>query len=85
MRGKGLYIGVEFVKDRVSLEPAKKEIVEIVNLLKDDHKILTSCDYSVLRIKPPLCFSKEDGEYLVESVDKVLTKMKERELNTSKL
>ena len=40
------------------------------------HKVLILIDgihYNVIKIKPPLCFDKENADYLVESLDATLT------------
>ena len=74
VRGIGLYIGVELVRDQQSLEPAVEETEYIVERLKD-MGILVSLDgplNNVLRIKPPLVFTKENADTLVEALDQVL-------------
>jgi len=67
----GLFIGVEFVRDRVTLEPATAETNRLCSRLKDAHLILTSIDGphdNVLVIKPPLCFSVADAATLVSAM-----------------
>lgn len=71
VRGMGLFIGVEFVRDRVTLEPATAETNRLCSRLKDAHLILTSIDGphdNVLVIKPPLCFSVADAATLVSAM-----------------
>ncbi|MCK5390177.1 MAG: aminotransferase class III-fold pyridoxal phosphate-dependent enzyme, partial [Candidatus Thorarchaeota archaeon] len=73
-RGIGLYIGVELVRDQQSLEPAVEETKYVVERLKD-LGILVSLDgplNNVLKIKPPLVFTKENADTLVEALDQVL-------------
>jgi len=75
VRGCGLFLGIEFVRDRVSLEPATAETSEVCSRMKDEHRILMSIDGphdNVLVLKPPLCFSTEDADALVEALDTVL-------------
>ena len=58
VRGVGLFLGVEFVRDRVTLEPAIAEVSYLCSRLKDVHQILTSIDGphdNVLVMKPPMC------------------------------
>ena len=74
VRGIGLYIGVELVRDQQSLEPAVEETKYVVERLKD-LGILVSLDgplNNVLKIKPPLVFTKENADTLVEALDQVL-------------
>lgn len=79
VRGIGLFIGVELVKDRNTLEPAKKESSYIIERMKEKG-ILLSIDgplYNVLKIKPPIVFSEDNANHLVTSFEEVL---KEEEL-----
>jgi 4-aminobutyrate aminotransferase-like enzyme len=74
VRGSGLFIGVELVKDRDTLEPAQKEASYIVNRLRE-HRILIGTDGpfdNVLKIRPPLCFTREDASYLLHRLAAVL-------------
>lgn len=70
IRGSGLFLGVELVRDLTTKEPADSETSFICTILKQKYSILTSIDgihENVLVIKPPLVFSKADADYLVES------------------
>ncbi|MCG6910586.1 MAG: aminotransferase class III-fold pyridoxal phosphate-dependent enzyme [Deltaproteobacteria bacterium] len=74
VRGLGLFIGVELVKDRQSLEPAPGHAAYIVNRMRD-HGYLMSTDgplHNVLKLKPPLVFSEENAAGLLASLEKVL-------------
>ncbi len=74
VRGRGLYIGVELVLDRASLEPAPRHASYIIERLRD-HGILLSTDgplHNVLKIKPPLVFTAADADRLVDALDRVL-------------
>ena len=73
-RGLGLFIGVELVRDRETLEPAGAEADLVANRMRD-HGILVSTDgpfHNVIKIKPPLCFSEADADRLVATLDGVL-------------
>lgn len=67
VRGLGLFIGVELVRDRVTLEPATTEATDLVNRLR--HRgILTSTDGphgNVLKIKPPMVLTGDDVDMAV--------------------
>jgi len=62
------------VRDRVTLDPAMEEAKYIVERLKD-LGLLVSVDgplNNVLKIKPPLVFTKENADTLVATLDRVL-------------
>jgi 4-aminobutyrate aminotransferase-like enzyme len=75
VRGLGLFLGMELVHNRDTLEPAADIAEYIVEQAKDEG-ILLSTDgpfHNVLKIKPPLCFSEENAKRLTTSLDKILT------------
>jgi 4-aminobutyrate aminotransferase-like enzyme len=77
VRGSGLFLGVELVRDRETLEPADKEASEIVERMKDQG-ILLSTDgpwHNVIKIKPPMVITKEDVGRVVEGLGKQLEVM----------
>ena len=74
VRGQGLFIGVELVRDRTTLEPAGDEAGYVVNRLRD-RGILTGTDgpyHNVIKIRPPLVFAHHDADRLVALLDEVL-------------
>ena len=74
MRGLGLFLGVELVEDRESLAPAARQAGYVVNRLRD-RGVLVSTDgplHNVLKIKPPLPFSAQDADRLVEALRETL-------------
>ncbi len=75
VRGLGLFIGVELVRDRYSLEPATQEATDVINEMKE-RGILLSTDgpfENVIKIKPPMVFSHDDADRVVEELDSVLS------------
>lgn len=60
VRGIGLMIGVEFVKDRTSKEPAGDLTERVVDLAFERGLLMLSCGKSVIRIAPPLSISKSE-------------------------
>ena len=74
VRGSGLFLGVELVRDRDTLEPAGEEASLIANRMRE-HGILLGTDgphHNVIKIRPPMPFSEKDGDLLVLILDKVL-------------
>jgi 4-aminobutyrate aminotransferase-like enzyme/Ser/Thr protein kinase RdoA (MazF antagonist) len=75
VHGSGLYLGLEFVRDRETLEPATEETEAICNRLLELGVIMqpTGDFQNVLKIKPPLCISRESVDYFADALDRVLT------------
>ena len=74
VRGRGLFLGVELVLDRETLEPAAAQATYVVNRLRE-HGILMSTDgplHNVLKIKPPLVFTEANADFLVRTLDGIL-------------
>lgn len=77
VRGQGLFLGVELVRDRSTLEPATEEAGQIANLMRDDG-VLISTDGphdNVLKIKPPMAFGLAEAEIMVASLGKALAQV----------
>lgn len=75
VRGIGLFSGIEFVRDRATLEPADTEAAYIANRMRD-LGVLVSTDgpfHNVIKIKPPLVFTRGDADTLVTAMDRVLS------------
>jgi 4-aminobutyrate aminotransferase-like enzyme len=74
VRGMGLFIGIELVENRETLEPAKDKAYDIVERMKEQG-ILASVDgplYNVIKIKPPLVFSKANAGQYIRTLDSIL-------------
>jgi 4-aminobutyrate aminotransferase-like enzyme/Ser/Thr protein kinase RdoA (MazF antagonist) len=74
VRGRGLYLGVELVRDRATLEPAPDEAAYVVNRLRE-RGVLSGTDgpfRNVLKIRPPLVFTEADADLFVATLDEVL-------------
>ncbi len=74
VRGLGLYLGAELVRDPDTRAPAADAASYVVNRLRD-HGILISTDgpdHNVLKLKPPMCFGAADADRFLETLDAVL-------------
>jgi len=74
VRGRGLFLGLELIKDHEKLTPASDEAEKLVNDMKE-HGILISTDgpdHNVLKIKPPMVFTNDNADQLVETLNKLL-------------
>jgi 4-aminobutyrate aminotransferase-like enzyme len=74
VRGHGLFIGAELVRDRITKEPAVPEIDDIVEQMKERGFLLSTDGplHNVLKIKPPIVFSKKNADDMVRNLDEVL-------------
>ncbi|CAM8910552.1 unnamed protein product [Rhodiola kirilowii] len=77
VRGSGLMLGVELVTDRQLKTPAKAETLYIMDQLKDLGVLVGKGGIygNVFRITPPLCFTKDDADFLVDVMDYTMSKM----------
>jgi 4-aminobutyrate aminotransferase-like enzyme len=74
VRGTGLFIGVELVRDRKTLEPATEETFFVVENMKE-RQVLLSVDgplRNVIKIKPPLPFNRKNAELVRDGLRREL-------------
>lgn len=75
VRGLGLMLGVELVKDRSTKEPAKEECAEVFERCKDLGLLIGKgglCG-NTLRIKPPMCLTEADATFMLEVIDEAMS------------
>jgi len=80
VRGSGLFLGIELVRNRATKEPATLETSFICTQLKKEYFVLSSIDGlhdNVIVIKPPLVFSKADADLFVESFEQAVSDLLE--------
>ncbi len=71
VRGSGLFLGIELVRSRQSLEPADREASEISNAMKEAG-ILIGTDgplHNVLKVRPPMPFDLGNADELLTTLD----------------
>ena len=68
VRGMGLMLGVELVRDRKTKEPANTETADVLELCKERGLLIGKGGLfgNTLRIKPPMCITKDDADFLVD-------------------
>lgn len=78
VRGMGLMIGVELVKDRKTKEPAPQETLAVLEHAKDMGVLLGKGGMSgnTVRVKPPMCTTAADADEILDVFDKALRKVK---------
>jgi len=71
VRGKGLMLGIELVKDRDTKEPAKSECAQVLETCKDMGLLLGKggLQGSVIRFAPPMCLTQADADFMLEVFD----------------
>ncbi len=74
VRGVGLFIGIELVRDRETLEPAKEETALVMERCRDMGLLVGKggAHNNVIRIKPPLCFNMEDADFVASVLNSVI-------------
>lgn len=75
VRGMGLMLGVELVRDRKTKEPAKKETLALLEAAREMGVLVGKggLDGNVLRVKPPMCITAEDADFTLDVLDRALT------------
>jgi 4-aminobutyrate aminotransferase-like enzyme len=74
VRGAGLFLGIELVRERESLTPAAEQANELIERMKA-HGILLSTDGpldNVIKIKPPMVLTQEDVDMVLQLLDEEL-------------
>jgi alanine-glyoxylate transaminase/(R)-3-amino-2-methylpropionate-pyruvate transaminase len=72
VRGMGLMLGVELVRDRATKEPAKGETLDVLEAAREAGVLIGKggLDGNVLRIKPPMCVTKADVDFALDVFDR---------------
>ena len=75
VRGRGLFLGIEFVRDGADLEPAADLADGVVQRMRARGILLSTDgpDHNVIKIKPPMVFSESDADLLLSRLDEVLS------------
>lgn len=77
VRGSGLFLGIELVRDRESLEPAATEAKFVVNRMRD-LGVLVGTDgplHNVIKIRPPMTFGIAEAKLLVAALERCFQMM----------
>lgn len=74
VRGVGLFVGIELVRDRIEKVPATAEARHVVSRMKEKRILISSDgpDDNILKLKPPMVFSIENVNHFVSVLDEVL-------------
>jgi 4-aminobutyrate aminotransferase-like enzyme len=74
VRGAGLFIGLDLVRDRQSKEPAPEIAARFIEGLRDRNILVGAAGPfgTTIKIRPPLCFTSEHADMFIDACDAVL-------------
>ncbi len=74
VRGHGLFLGIELVRDLATLEPATEEATAVIEAMRDRGVLLSTEGpfHNVIKIKPPMVWTTAHADILVDTLDEVL-------------
>jgi alanine-glyoxylate transaminase/(R)-3-amino-2-methylpropionate-pyruvate transaminase len=77
VRGKGLMLGIEMVKDRATKEPATAECAAVLESARDMGLLLGKGGLrgQTIRFAPPMCLTAADADFLLEVLDESFSRL----------
>jgi alanine-glyoxylate transaminase / (R)-3-amino-2-methylpropionate-pyruvate transaminase len=77
VRGKGLLLGIELVKDRTTKEPAGAECAEVLEISREMGLLLGKGGLhgQTIRFSPPMCLHAQDADFLLDVLDAALARL----------
>ena len=74
VRGMGLMLGVELVRNRETREPARAETLQVLELAREMGVLIGKggLDGNVIRIKPPMCITAADADFAIDVIHRAL-------------
>jgi len=75
VRGKGLMIGIEIVRDKETKEKAVEERNKIVQACFEKGLLILGCGENVIRLSPPLIITKREADIALSILDEVFTEV----------
>jgi alanine-glyoxylate transaminase/(R)-3-amino-2-methylpropionate-pyruvate transaminase len=77
VRGQGLFIAMEFVKDKKTKEPAPELSANLNEAFKEKGLLMNKGGIfgNVFRVVPPLCITKADADYVAWGVEDCIRKL----------
>jgi alanine-glyoxylate transaminase/(R)-3-amino-2-methylpropionate-pyruvate transaminase len=77
VRGKGLMLGIELVKDRATKEPAKAECAQVLENCRELGLLVGkgSLHGNTIRFAPPMCINQADADFMLDVFDEAFSKL----------
>jgi 4-aminobutyrate aminotransferase len=75
IRGKGLMIGIEFVRDQKTREKAKDLRDRVVDMLFEQGILVLGAGENTLRLSPPLVIDDEQADFVIRALDAAISKV----------
>jgi alanine-glyoxylate transaminase/(R)-3-amino-2-methylpropionate-pyruvate transaminase len=77
VRGKGLLLGIELVKDRETKEPAREECAQVLENCKSMGLLLGKGGLwgQTIRFSPPMCVNEQDADFLIEVLERAFAEL----------
>jgi alanine-glyoxylate transaminase/(R)-3-amino-2-methylpropionate-pyruvate transaminase len=77
VRGMGLMLGIELVRDRKTKEPANTEAADLMERCRTKGLLIGKGGLygNTLRIKPPMCITKDDADFLADCLDECMSEL----------
>ncbi|MFZ4482447.1 MAG: aspartate aminotransferase family protein [Chthoniobacterales bacterium] len=77
VRGKGLMLGIEMVKDRATKEPATAECASVLESAREMGLLLGKGGLrgQTIRFAPPMCLTAADADFLLEVLDESFSQL----------
>lgn len=74
VRGAGLFVAADIVSDRETQAGDRVRTAQIVNDMRENGVLISACgtDHNILKIRPPLIFSRENVDLFVDVLDRAL-------------
>jgi 4-aminobutyrate aminotransferase-like enzyme len=74
VRGTGLFVAADIVSDRETQATDRARATRVINAMRDNGVLISACgmDHNILKIRPPLVFTRENVDLFVEVLDKAL-------------
>jgi alanine-glyoxylate transaminase/(R)-3-amino-2-methylpropionate-pyruvate transaminase len=78
VRGKGLMLGIEFVKDRATKQPGKEECAQAVENARELGLLLGKGGLwgQTIRFAPPMCINEADADFILGVLDEAIGAVK---------
>jgi alanine-glyoxylate transaminase/(R)-3-amino-2-methylpropionate-pyruvate transaminase len=75
VRGKGLLLGIELVKDRATKEPATSQCADVLENCRDMGLLLGKGGLygQTIRFSPPMCVHQRDADFLLDVLDRAFS------------